>query len=326
VAGIAGAQNSQASGVRFRAGVFVSASFEPVSRVRLTGAVRWDDVDDTRFVTSAITLPHKTAWSPRVGVVIQLRDTGKVVLFTQVSRAFKAPTLDQLFDPRPYPDFRGGTFMISSRTLTPQVGTNVEAGISGRGPVRWSALVYGMHVNNEIDFDLRTFSYANIGQSRHVGAEFEAEGLWWTRIRPSVSYALARVTDRSGPQPEAQLKNIPRHLVSIGTSVELPWSTSLFTRYRHTAGSFVDDANRLPIVGPSMLDLRVRRSAGRHTLFLDVLNATDMLYEEYGYTLTDSGGRLVPYVYAGAARAVRAGVALTFGRSSTRERSFSSPP
>ena len=38
--------------------------------------------------------------------------------------------------------------------------------------MRWSALAYRMDVENEIDFDARTFSYANIGRSR-LG--FEAE-------------------------------------------------------------------------------------------------------------------------------------------------------
>ena len=54
------------------------------------------------------------AWSPRGGVVVQLTDSGSVALFAQASRAFKVPTLDQLFDPRPYPDFQGGTFTISN--------------------------------------------------------------------------------------------------------------------------------------------------------------------------------------------------------------------
>jgi outer membrane cobalamin receptor len=307
-----GAQDGQANGVRIRAGAFASASFAPVPRVRVTGAVRWDDVDDGRFAGTAAMVPQKTAWSPRAGAVVQLRDQAAIVLFAQASRAFKAPTLDQLFDPRPYPDFRGGTFTISSRTLTPQTATNVETGISGRGVVRWSALVYRMDVTNEIDFDLRTFSYANIGRSRHVGTELEAEGLWWKRVRPSVAYALALVTDRSAPDQDAQLKNVPRHLMSLGATVELPWATSLLARYRRTAGSFVDDANAIPIIGPSSLDLRVRRAAGRHVLFLDVINAANTLFEEYGYTLTDFQGRTVPYVYAGAPRAVRAGVTVAF--------------
>ena len=306
--GIVGELNSEAAGRRVRAGLFTSASFEPVPRVRLSGAVRWDDVDDAGFGSTASPAP-KRAWSPRAGVVVQLSDAGAIALFAQASKAFKTPTLDQLFDPRPYPDFRGGTFTISNPTLTPQRATNLEAGISGGGVVQWSALAYRMNVDNEIDFDVQTFSYANIGQSRHVGAEIEAEGRWWKQVRPSVSYALARVTDLSS---DLQLKNVPRHLVALGASFDLPWAIGGYARYNRTWGAFLDDANKFPIDGPSTLDLRVRRGFGRHTAFIDILNATNTVYEEYGFTLTDFRGRAVPYAYPGALRAVRAGITVSF--------------
>jgi outer membrane cobalamin receptor len=276
--------------------------------VRLSGALRWDDVDDAGFGGASSPEP-KRAWSPRAGVVVQLTDAGSVALFAQASRAFKTPTLDQLFDPRPYPDFQGGTFTISNRTLTPQRATNVEAGISGGGVVHWSALAYRMAVDNEIDFDVQTFSYANIGQSRHVGAELEAEGRWWPRLRPSVSYALARVTDLSS---DLQLKNVPRHLFTVGASFDLPAGIGGYARYNRAWGAFFDDANVFPIDGPSTLDLRVRRGFGRHTAFVDVLNATNTTYAEYGYTLTDFQGRDVPYAYAGAPRAIRVGFTVSF--------------
>jgi outer membrane receptor for ferric coprogen and ferric-rhodotorulic acid len=166
-----------------------------------------------------------------------------------------------------------------------------------------------MTVDNEIDFDVRTFSYANIGQSRHVGAELEAEGRWWSRVRPSVSYALARVTDLSS---DLQLKNVPRHFFTLGSSLDLPWAIGAYVRYNRAWGAFLDDANAFPIDGPSGLDLRVHRALGRHTAFIDVLNATNTVYEEYGYTLTDFRGRTVPYAYPGAPRAVRAGVTVSF--------------
>ena len=310
-AGVVGAQLTQAVGARVRAGLFTSASYEPINRVRLTGSLRWDDVDDGSFATSPAAVPEKTAWSPRGGVVVQLSDKGAISAFVQASKAFKAPTLDQLFDPRPYPDFRGGTFSVSNRSLTPQRASSVEGGLSGGGAVRWSALLYRMNVDNEIDFDARTFTYVNIGRSSHVGAEFDVEGTWLKRIRPSLSYAYTRVTDRDVAGSE-QLKNIPRHVVSAGLNADVAWKISVFARVNHTDGAYLDDANLLPIDGPSTLDLRVRRPIGRHMLFVDVINATNNTYEEYGYTLTDFRGRVVPYGYAGAQRAIRAGLTVGF--------------
>jgi len=309
--GVIGALNSQATGDRVRGGAFASGSWAPVARVSLSGAIRWDDVGDRGFGPAAAssTAPQR-AWSPRAGVVVKLTENGDVTLYGQASKAFKAPTLGQRFDPRPYPDFHGGSILVSNPDLVPQRATNLEAGISGsRGPMRVSALAYRMTVDNEIDFDLRSFRYANIGTGRHTGVELEAEGRWVKWITPSMTYALARVTEVGG---DTQLKNIPRHVLSAAVAMQLPWSIGAYVRYNHRWDAWLDDANTVPIHGPSTVDLRVRRPAGRYTLFADVLNATSNAYEEFGYTLPDFRGNVVSYVYAGAPRAARAGVTIAF--------------
>jgi outer membrane cobalamin receptor len=305
--GAIGALNIEAAGRRLRTGFFASGSWQPSPAIRLSTGVRRDEVDDRGFGTSAASAQQ--AWSPRAGVAVQLADDGRLTLFGQVSRAFKAPTLDQRFDPRPFPDFRGGTFTISNRSLVPQRATNAEAGMSGAGRVRWSALVYRMTVDDEIDFDLRTFSYANIGRSRHLGAELEAEGRWWRRLRPVATYAWTHVGEIGGDE---QLKNVPRHLATAGVSADLPGGIGVTGRYARTWGAFLDDANVYPLEGRSTLEVRARRPIGRHTLFVDVLNATNHVSEAFGFTLADFRGRLVPYAYPDGPRAVRAGVSVAF--------------
>jgi outer membrane receptor protein involved in Fe transport len=278
-----------------------------LSRVRLVAGLRWDNVDDESFYVGSTSEPQR-AWSPRAGIVLRLTESGSITTFGQVSRAFKVPTLDQLFDPRPYPDFQGGTFTISNPTLVPQRATNVEAGVSGGGRVRWSALAYHMNVEDEIDFDIRTFSYANIGRSRHTGLELEAD----TRIKRlsgTAQYSLARVTSRG---EQNQLRNIPQHAVRLGLGVELPWALSLSSHYASMWGAFLDDANLVPIEGSSVVDLRIRRPLRQHAIFVDMLNVTADRFEEYGFTLQDFSGGVVPYVYPGAPRAFRAGLTLNF--------------
>ena len=308
-AGLPGGFGSEVSGRRLRGGAFMSAAWQPVDRVRASGALRWDGVDDEGFGAAAPDAQSHTSWSPRVGAAVRLNDSGKVSVFSQVSKAFKVPPLDQLFDPRPYPDFRGGTFTISNRTLVPQRATNVEAGIAGGfATVSWSALAYRMTVEDEIDFDVQTFSYANIGRSRHVGAEVEGR-VRVGRLEPSATYALTKVVD---VHDERQLKNVPRHRFTAAINVELPLALAAYVRYRHTAGGFLDDQNQQRIDGPSALDLRVRQTRSRFSLFVDALNVTGDRYQEYGFTLTDFRGAVVPYVYPGAGRAVRGGVTVTF--------------
>jgi outer membrane cobalamin receptor len=310
-AGAIGALNSEVTGRRVRAGMFASTSWAPRSRVRVSGVVRWDNADDAGFgaLSPGASAQAQRAWSPRGGVVVQLNDAGSATLFVQASRAFKVPTLDQLFDPRPYPDFRGGTFTISNPRLVPQRAANVEAGVSGGEKARWSALAYYMSVDDEIDFDFSTFSYANIGQSRHTGLELEAEGRWWSRVRPSASYAFSRVTKTDD---DTQLKNVPRHHITAGAHVDFPGAIGVHAQYHRAWGAFLDDANALPLAGPSTLDMRVRRPLGRHAIFLDVLNLTGHVYEEYGFALADFRGRLVPYASSGAPRAVRTGLTLSW--------------
>jgi len=299
--------NSGVDGHRVRAGLFTASAWDLTGRLRLAAGVRWDTVDDGSFPAAGPDASR--AWSPRAGVTLQLNDARTLSLFAQVARAFKAPTLDQRFDPRPYPDFRGGmTFTISNARLVPQHATNVEAGLSGSGAARWSIVAYRADVDNEIDFDVRTFSYANIGESRHTGVEVDAEARWGP-LAPSVSYALARVTTAGSGR---QLKNIPRHRLRLAASAALPWALSVYGSVDRAGGAFLDDENRLRMRAPKSIDLRIRRAIGRHAAFVDLFNVAGERYEEYGFTLTDFAGRTVPYVYPGPPRAARAGVTIAF--------------
>lgn len=293
-------------GARVRAGAFASTSWMPAASVRVSGGLRWDRISDGDL--DAVSTPTD-AWSPRAGLVFQPAWMSGTSLFAQYSRAFKAPTLDQKFDPRPYPDFRGGSFTISNGSLQAQHATNIEGGVSGGARVRWSLLAYRMHVRNEIDFDARTFSYANIGRSRHHGIEADVRVEGGTSIRPVASYALSAVaaTDAGGG---LQLKNVPRHQVMVGTFARLPLEVDAFLSLRRAWGAFLDDDNTLPIASSVIVDLRVRRRIKRVEVFADVLNGLDRRFDEFGFVLADFRGGRVGYVYPGQPRALRAGVTI----------------
>jgi outer membrane receptor protein involved in Fe transport len=109
------------------------------------------------------------------------------------------------------------------------------------------------------------------------------------------------------------LKNVPRHNLVLAAVVDLPWSVGAYARYHRAVGAFLDDENTLPIRGPSTFDVRVRRTFHQQTVFVDAVNLANHHYEEYGFTLTDFRGRVVPYAYPGAPRAVRVGMSFTIG-------------
>lgn len=289
-AGTTGAVVASEDVVRNRRAAFATATVRVAPRVQFVAGVRRDSIDST------------SATSPRAGLNVHF---GDVVLFAQASRAFKAPTLDQLFDPRPFPGPTGKPIYISNSSLQPQHAQNFELGASrSTSFVNWSIAAYAMHVRDEIDLDLRTFSYRNIGASRHRGVEASGE-LAFARVRPFATYAWTRVEDEANPGQ--QLKNIPEHVAQLGLTAALPARVEGSVVWRWMHGRWLDDDGLYPMPDVSRVDLRAGRSFGPARVQLDVLNATNVHYNELGYVLF---GTALEYPAAG--RAVRASASWRF--------------
>lgn len=294
-------------GDRRRVGAFASHRADLLSRVRLTTGLRWDYIGD-EFGDGSRDRKADHALSPRVGLRVALGPAGRepVSLFAQAAGAFKAPTIDQRFDPRPFPDFRGGSFTVSNRALLPQRAVNIETGATGStGPVSWQVVAYRMRVRDEIDFDPRTFTYGNIGRSRHTGLELDARVRLGRILSPALSYEWSRVRPLAGPDAGAQLKNIPQHVWRPSVHVSAPRVLHAEIRYTRTAGRFLDDENRARLDELSTLDVRLARTLGRATARVDFLNLTNDTFDEMGFALTGFRGERVDYVYPGAGRSVR---------------------
>ena len=191
-----GAVVAQADGARVRAGAFVSSSWMPASQVRLFGAIRWDYIDDSDFEDAEAEEPTR-AWSPRAGVVVQPTWLGGASLFAQVlarvqgadTRSALRPATLSGFPGRHVHDFEShccGAARLQRRSR--RVGREQPASTG-------SPSVYRMAVEDEIDFDARTFSYGNIGRSRHTGLELEVQGQASSWLRPMASHSLSDVAD-----------------------------------------------------------------------------------------------------------------------------------
>ncbi|HSY50985.1 MAG TPA: TonB-dependent receptor [Thermoanaerobaculia bacterium] len=311
--GVAAAED----GSRNRVGLFVTGGWNICARCRLSAGLRRDDIrDDFSGVTpgGASRLHSASAWSPRAGLNVRLGDLGgasPVSLFAQVSRAFKAPTLDQLFDPRPYPDGRGGTFTISNPALLPQRARNVEGGLSRASATSdWSLVAYRMTVTDEIDFDPQTFSYRNIGSTLHRGIEASAAIATDARISPRFTYAWTRVADTAAP--DDQLKNIPENVAQLLLHGRISATTSADVAYRWRHGLSLDDAGMFVTPDVSRVDLRVTHDIGRLRLQADLLNAFDAHYNELGYILVDFKGQPNPFQFPAPGRTFRVGVGVGF--------------
>ena len=301
---------------RDRVGLFVTAGWTVASRYHLSAGVRRDEIRDRRERTSS-------AWSPRAGLNVHFgRPESPVSLFVQVSSAFKAPTLEQLFDSRPYPDGAGGTFTISNPDLRPQRARNLEAGLSHTtASSDWSLVAYRMNVRDEIDFDPQTFSYRNIGRSVHRGIEASIAVAKNATISPRVTYAWTRVADSA--TPGLQLKNIPDHTAQLLLHCRVSAKTAADVAYRWRDSLGLDDAGLFHAPSVSRVDLRVAhevRGLRLHALRLhvDILNILDAHYNELGYVLQDFSGQPVALEYPAPGRAWRVGATWTFGRQMSR--------
>jgi iron complex outermembrane receptor protein len=280
-------------------------------RFEVDSSLRSDLVRDRSRVQGS---SRRRASSPRLGAVWKLVDRAgrELAVVADLGRAFKAPTLDQLFDPRPFggPE---GDFTLSNPALEPQRSRGWEIGLRERTPrADWRVGLYRLAVENEIDFDPATFRYANIGRSRHEGVESALRVRIGRAGELRAAYAHSRV-QAEGAAATGQLKNVPRDVLRLGWSVRLPGRIDLDLRQSWFAGRWADDAHRHPLEDVTRTDLRLARALGSFRLRVDVLNLFDRDALELAYVLPDATGEgETLHGFAPAPRAFRFGIEKTW--------------
>jgi outer membrane cobalamin receptor len=291
-----GQQLAGGSGSRRRAAAFASGEWNATPRLRIAAGARFDVIDD-RFASFDA---RDHALSPRLGASL---DLGVATAYVQLSRAFKAPTLDQKFDLRPLPDFAGGTFTISNAELVPQRAKNLELGLrGGTHAIAWEAIGYETEVEDEIDFDVRTFRYANIGRSRHRGLETMLVAQPTSSFATRISYTWTHVVPLEGENRGNQLKNIAEHVIRLGVDVRS--AVDVHVAVEHSASRWLDDAHRFPLDDATVVDVRVARAIGAFTAAIDARNLFDRDYAPLGFALADFNGDDVPFLYPAEGRAL----------------------
>jgi outer membrane cobalamin receptor len=255
-----------------------------------------------------------SAFSPRVGLNVRYAgdERGSGHAYVSVSRSFKAPTLDQLYDlrsiPIPFPPF---SIRTSNPDLEPQHGTSVELGLYHdaelSASLRASASVstYQIEMKDELDFSVEEFRYVNIGRSRHRGVE-GGISLTGSRASTFANYTLQSVTSRSGDNEGNRLKAIPRQTLGGGVSVQ-PWRTLetsvLVTNVRDV---YLDDANTVELPDFTRVDARAAIGIRRISVFIEARNLLDKRYASTGYL--DPGGSGEAYFHPAAGRVIELGI------------------
>lgn len=311
--GARGDLSASGEAARTTAALFGHVALPLNDLLRLSLGVRADwlrDGFDPRVPAAAHVTTTHAAISPKAALNMRYAAAGHA--YMAVNRSFKAPTLDQLFDQRPYPvPFPPFSVTTSNATLGPQYGTTLEAGFTqgvgtvGRSTLSLSGSVYHMAMRDELDFDVTTLRYVNIGRSRHRGVELgvNAQGGAWSTFG---NYALQSVTAQSGDASGKYLKAIPRHALTAGLTVSPARRFDLSVVALHAHTIYLDDANSRTLPNYTRIDVQVaRRLFGGADIVFMLRNALDSHYNSTGFPDPSASGAV--YYLPAAGRTVSLG-------------------
>jgi catecholate siderophore receptor len=154
-------------------------------------------------------------------------------------------------------------------------------------------------MRDELDFDVNTFRYINIGRSLHRGAElgavFEVPGDWFA----FGNFTQQQVLAENGPNDGKQLKAIPRRIASAGVNATVWRGLTASAVATSLTGAFVDDQNLVPLGGFTRLDARVGVPFGPTRLTLDLLNAFNRRYDATAFPDPAGSSAVLRYPAAG---------------------------
>lgn len=177
--------------------IFGVVHWDPLPRLNLAMALRWDDTDDFGSRTTG-----------RVSGALQM--TGGLIVSGAWGTGFKAPSISQsvcdfCFSASPFP------------VLTPETAESVEAALGWRSSDRRLSArvtVYRLEVQDQITyvFNPSTFDsvYVNVAETRTDGLELEGQAdlgggfelnlayAWADAINPATGARLLRVPEKAG--------------------------------------------------------------------------------------------------------------------------------
>ena len=318
--GVRSGLSASGAGHRTAGALLAQYILMPVNSLRLSAGVRADWIEDSfsPIEEAGVDASH-SAVSPKVGLnfrwLADSRQTGNVYL--TASRSFKAPTLDQLFDQRSVPMAPGVDVTTSNPLLEPQTGVNFEAGIYHTGflvpgalSAEFSLSGYQMDMENELDFDIATLQYVNIGESRHRGIETSLALSGPDASSLFINYTLQDVTDQGAGSEGLYLKAIPRHVLSAGVGIAPHPLLDAGLQATRNSGIFLDDENTITHPAYTRLDARLGLTLpgelGGLGLFVDVRNLLDREYSTTGFP--DPAGTGAIYYYPASGRSIDIGV------------------
>jgi len=228
------------------------------------------------------------AISPRFSVLRKVNE--QVALSASVYRAFRAPTLNEL-----YRSFRVGNVVTQANPdLRAERLTGGEAGASvaafkqrlkTRGSVFWGHLASPVsNVTLDVQPNLITRQRQNLGSTRARGVEIELEGQVSNSLTIAGAYQFADARVHSFPADVSLegllIPHVPRHVLTFQARYVGPRGFIAALQGRVVGKEFDDDQNALPLNRYCLMEATVARPLGRGVeLFAAAENLLDAEYD-----------------------------------------------
>lgn len=270
---VAAARTRDAGGEQHLAGLFVQDLWSPASWVEISAAARldvWRSFDGVTVEQAAITRhPDRgdVQANPRIGVLV--RPASWLSLKASGARAFRAPTLNELYRP-----FQVGTVLTAANpALAAETVWSAEAGIEVRGPAGLTARATGFWsewlspiVNVTLDAPLPSGAVRqrqNLGAARVRGVELAVDFRPTRVLAAKLAYTFTdSAVTRSPAQPGLEGKRLPQDPQHRGLAMlvfdDPRWFTATL-QARVLGPQFEDDANLLAMGGYVLLDAALSR-------------------------------------------------------------------
>ena len=282
-------------GTQLSGGVFVQDLYTVSPALELAGTLRWDawrNQDGALLESRANGTATATDFEPRAAgqlsprLAARLRPVDWLTVRASVYRAFRAPTLNELYRP-----FQVGTVLTAAN---PALGAErlwgTEAGVEAVGPRGLTGRVTGFW--NVLDAPVTNVTLAtplpdgttrqrqNLGQARVRGVELGAD--WrvsrhWAALA-AYTFVDPVVTEAPG-QPDLvgrQLPQDPRHRGSLGVTFDAPSLLTATAQLRVLGPQYEDDLNTRGMGGAAIVDLFV----SRHLFWkVDAFGAVENLFD-----------------------------------------------
>ena len=248
--------HTRAGGHQRSASFFAQDVIEATPRLAIIAALRFDDWRNDEAFRNAIALAsrHDSAWSPRLAALYRASD--KLSLTASAYRAFRAPTLNEL-----YRSFRVGNVLTNANeSLGPERLEAFEIGARFEN-VRATAFV--MNVDDTIANVTLTTTPAlitrqrrNLGSTQTRGLELESDWRLADHWRASAGYLFSDANVTSGTLDGKRLPQVPRNQLTAQLVYSRMHATiALLGRW--SAMQFDDDLNQLLLRSYAVADLFV---------------------------------------------------------------------